>query len=321
MMMACVVSGCATYRFQKGKAPYDQGYLALRDGYPIAEYTLGAGNAVPADLALAKERFSRRRASVEQYYRRMGYLQSRFYEAFWGPLTNMGKMVTGIFRLPFIARHNYRYDHDLRYREKIRQQQQDADIREQARIKKIQDELKAYVQRDLEVETALVANTPEPEHPLVAKKRALKEKKARQVKEKAAVAEAAPAVTPEPEAAPVPVTPKKEKPPKPLKIAAQKKVVEGAQGEALQAVIIAHPAKGFSPLRVQFSAGNSVSRQGRITAYDWDFGDGDKSTRRNAVNTFLSASYGAREYTVTLTVHDDKGNVASASTVIEVLTR
>jgi len=85
-------------------------------------------------------------------------------------------------------------------------------------------------------------------------------------------------------------------------------------------VIIAKPAKGYSPLKVSFSGQKSYSKSGRIVSYDWDFGDGDTSVKKNPENTYWSTTYGTRNFTVTLTVRDDAGNTSSASTVIEVAT-
>ena len=55
---------------------------------------------------------------------------------------------------------------------------------------------------------------------------------------------------------------------------------------------------------MQFDASTS---KGNIVSYSWDFGDG-----RTATGVHTSHSYGlAGTYTVTLTVKDDRGNVAN----------
>jgi hypothetical protein len=91
--------------------------------------------------------------------------------------------------------------------------------------------------------------------------------------------------------------------------------------EGIKAVIIAKPIKGYSPLKVKFSAGQSNSRHGRIISYNWDFGDGDTSDKPAPANIYWSATYGTRPFTVTLTVKDIKGNTATQTAVIEVLNK
>ncbi len=87
------------------------------------------------------------------------------------------------------------------------------------------------------------------------------------------------------------------------------------------AVIVATPLRGLSPLTVKFSGQKSYSKSGRIVSYDWNFGDGDTSSKKSPLNTYWSTTYGTRPFTVTLTVKDEAGNTSSASTVIEVVTR
>jgi microbial collagenase len=86
-------------------------------------------------------------------------------------------------------------------------------------------------------------------------------------------------------------------------------------------VISAQPVKGYSPLKVNFSAQKSHSKSGKIIAYLWDFGDGDTSTKKNPENTYWSATFGPRNFTATLTIRDDAGNTSSASAIIEVITK
>ncbi|MCX5706961.1 MAG: PKD domain-containing protein [Candidatus Omnitrophica bacterium] len=85
-----------------------------------------------------------------------------------------------------------------------------------------------------------------------------------------------------------------------------------------QPVIIAKPVKGPSPLKVNFYGYKSTSPNGKVVSYLWDFGDGDTSTKKNPTNTYWSATYGARSFTVSLTVKDDKGATATSRIVIEV---
>ena len=87
------------------------------------------------------------------------------------------------------------------------------------------------------------------------------------------------------------------------------------------AVIIAKPVKGYSPLKVNFSGQKSYSKSGKIVAYDWNFGDGDISNKKDPENTYWSTTYGSRNFTATLTVRDDAGNTSTATTIIEVTTK
>jgi len=111
---------------------------------------------------------------------------------------------------------------------------------------------------------------------------------------------------------------KKEPKPKP-----ESKVVSSKSSLASEpkAVILVHPAKGFSPLKVSFSAGKSYSRNSRIVSYEWDFGDGDTSNRVRCHNTFYSSSFEPRQFNVTLTVKDAAGKTATTSVAIEVLNK
>jgi len=145
------LSGCATYKLQLGKKPYDKGYIVSRDDFIILEYTIGKDNNVP-DLELARERFKKRRHTVEHYYKKMGYIENRFKMAFWDPCILSLKAVGGIFRLPFVAVSDYKYEHNPKYREKIKKKEQEQDAKEEARIQELKDELNIYIQKQLEGE-------------------------------------------------------------------------------------------------------------------------------------------------------------------------
>lgn len=142
------LTGCATYKFHHGTAPYDKGYVVSRDDYTMVEYTLGPDNTVP-NRKLAKERFLRRKNVVEDYYKKMGLIENRFKMSVWDRLTMFFKLVGGIFRLPAIAVKDYKYEHNPKYREMVKKKEAEEDAREAERIKKIKDELNAYVQQDL----------------------------------------------------------------------------------------------------------------------------------------------------------------------------
>jgi len=275
------LAGCATYTFNHGDKPYDQGYVASRDRFPIVEYTVGKDNTVP-DLALAKERFHRRKSIVDSYYAQMGYIESRFKSMVINPPVFFVQVIVGVFRLPFIAMSDSKYKHDPAYKEKVMNQQIAQEAKEQARVKALKDKLNSYIQQDLLAEETIATAKPE--------------KKAK-----------APASRPA-------------RPPKAKLEARQVQTKTVAAGEPV-AVIVVKPAKGYSPLSVRFWGGKSYSPKSRIIHYAWDFGDGDVSTKENPVNIYYSGSVEPKQFTVTLTVTDNNGKTATASAVIEVMNK
>lgn len=143
-----LISGCATYKFQLSKEPAAKGYVVSRDDYIIREYTIGKDNSLP-DIQLAKARFKRRRNIVEHYYKNMGYIENHLKMALWNPVIISLKAIGGIFRLPFVALSDYKYENNPKYRERIKKIETEKDSREERRIKKLKDELNIYIQRDL----------------------------------------------------------------------------------------------------------------------------------------------------------------------------
>jgi PKD repeat protein len=83
---------------------------------------------------------------------------------------------------------------------------------------------------------------------------------------------------------------------------------KGAAGDAdeeyeLDVIAEAEPDEGAPPLKVQFTA--SVEEdEGGPWKFEWDFGDGQKSTDQNPSHTYQKVG----EYTATLTVVDQKNN-------------
>ena len=336
-LLVCLLSGCATYKIQKGRPPYDKGYVASKDSYVIAEYTIGKDNAAPADKQVAQERFKRRKNTVEQYYQKMGYLESRAKEVFLDPPLYLLKFMFGIFRLPSIMVSDYKYNRDPKYRDKVDMLEETEDEKEQERVKKLRAELGDYIKKDLAGEPAGVEER--------LAKAVVEDAAAAQVVQEARVAavvrpQETPVEAPQPpvlqKQAPVSIpaaskeeaeskalaqtpAPKKE-PPKPKAKPISKPAKEEPPSEPV-AVITANPAKGPAPLRVHFSAGRSYSKGARIVAYSWEFGDGDTSNRIDPINTYWSTTYGSRYFVVTLTVRDNKGNTAVATTTVEVTTK
>ncbi|MHC4598511.1 MAG: PKD domain-containing protein [Planctomycetota bacterium] len=64
---------------------------------------------------------------------------------------------------------------------------------------------------------------------------------------------------------------------------------------------VANPVTGTAPLQVQFTDLSSVS--GTITAWAWDFGDGNSSTQQDPLHTYNAVG----TYTVSLTLTTDQG--------------
>ena len=331
LLTVFLLSGCATYRFQKPDDSATAGYLAYYDGKPLAEYTVGKDKSLP-DLKIAKERFKRRRLEVERYYKQTGQIESRFRAYLLDPPEMLAGFLWGILRWPYTAISDYRYHHNAAYRDKVDKLDEQQDAFEEARQKSLKKELDAYIAKDLAEESGgpgvidktleelgsepavtqeevpappvqplvPVQETPTVQTPSLPTAAPAVEPSARQTslpKEK-------PARKPKPE--PKPRAPKASRPAKVL--------------GPLKAVIWAHPLKGSSPLVVKFSAAKSTSPGSRIVAYAWDFGDGDTSVKKTPQNTYWSTTYGSRFYTVTLSVRNQEGITASTSATIEVIT-
>ncbi len=74
------------------------------------------------------------------------------------------------------------------------------------------------------------------------------------------------------------------------------------------------PYNGTTGVSISFSSAGSVDTDGTITAYAWDFGDGQISSSANSDNIYASAG----NYIVTLTVSDNEGASASDSSTVTV---
>jgi hypothetical protein len=315
VFLAFSLSGCAAYRFNHGKPPHDKGYLASRDGYVILEYTVGKDNSVPEDLKFAKERFKRRRHTVERYYKKMGYIENRFKEWFYDPAAYFVKFIVGVFRIPAIAVSDYRYRHNPKYKERVLRKEEERDLKEETIIKKLRASLDAYIQEDLKKEGMGPGEITTPQPPADQLPQPVQPAAPEVVSEIKTEAPAAKL------AAKVKVAKKKQRRPATAK---PKKNIPKQEEKAPQepvALIMAKPVKGYSPLVVHFYGRRSYSPGGRITSYSWDFGDGDTSTKKNAVNVYVSTAFQPQKFTVTLTVTDNKGSSASAQQVIEVLNK
>lgn len=71
---------------------------------------------------------------------------------------------------------------------------------------------------------------------------------------------------------------------------------------------------GTVDVPITFDGGFSRAAEGKIVRYKWDFGDESSGLGPIVTHTYQQARY----YTVTLTVHDDSGQQASASGPIEI---
>jgi len=332
IILGLILSGCATYKFQKPATSNAQGYLACYDGKPILEYTVGKEKSLP-DLTLAKERFKRRRSTVEYYYKKMNIIESRLKEFFWDPPAMFLDLLGGVLRWPFVAVADYKYNRNPKYKERMDKLDEEKDELEKVRVNSLKEKLAAYIVEDLNKEPPaqnVVVAAP------VAPKLKPVQEPLRQVPSLPVVQEIIPKVeTPvsqkivpqTPAVVPIPApaakstpTPVVEPPQETKPVVIEPTVVKPVL-EPPVAVIVAKPVKGSSPLMVKFFGQKSYSKSGKIIAYDWDFGDGDTSTKKNPENTYWSTTFGSRNFTVTLTVRDDTGSVSSATSIIEVITQ
>ena len=85
-----------------------------------------------------------------------------------------------------------------------------------------------------------------------------------------------------------------------------------ATNSAPTAVINASKTSGYAPLSLDFDGSQSSDRDGNVTNYSWDFGDGTSSLGSQANHTYTSLGL----FTVTLTITDDDG--ANSSTSVQI---
>lgn len=87
----------------------------------------------------------------------------------------------------------------------------------------------------------------------------------------------------------------------------------GPSGEPPVAAFLASPLQGEVPLRVSFDATLSYDPDGVITAYHWDFGDGEEAQGAVVTHTYRSEG----DYQVMLTVTDSQGRSSQTTTEIQ----
>jgi hypothetical protein len=329
LVFIILLSGCATYKTQKISSSSDGGFVVSRYGKVIREYTVGSGNSLP-DKKVAEERFKRRRPEVEYYYKQMGFINNRFKHIFVEPPLTLIQLVVGIFRMPFIAVSDYKYNHNPQYKAKMDKLEDLEYNAQRARVEGFKEKLNEYIKEDLSKESPPAA--PAIAEPEVKPSLAQVEPEVKPVSTPVEP-EAETAVTlVEPEVKLAEIT-KPEVQEKTMVIQEDLKstpAIEEPKPQEIKpqlslpnptAVIIARPQNGESPLKVNFSGKKSLSPNGRIISYSWDFGDGDKSNKPNPSNTYWSTTYGTREFIATLIVTDNKGMVSSSTITIQVINK
>lgn len=89
------------------------------------------------------------------------------------------------------------------------------------------------------------------------------------------------------------------------------------EAEDLNADIFADPISGTAPLTVAFDGSGSSYKNGAITSYEWNFGDGSKPRLTGAQTTYEFAAPGI--YTVELKVRTADGQSKTAQKIVTVL--
>ena len=168
MILGFILSGCATYKFQKPTTSGAQGYLACYDGKPILEYTVGKEKSLP-DLTLAKERFKRRRTTVEYYYKQMDLIKSRLKEFFWDPPAMFVDLLGGVLRWPFVAVADYKYNRNTKYKERVDRLDEQKEELEKVRVNTLKEKLATYITEDLNKEAGPISQSVVTAAPVVAK--------------------------------------------------------------------------------------------------------------------------------------------------------
>lgn len=150
--LALSLTGCASYKYQKTEAPEGKtGYVVAREDRVIPEYTIGPDNSYPG-LQLAEARFKRRKDMVEYYYKKMDLIRNRFNDGVktYGYLF-IG-IATSVFRLPFAATSDYRYEHDPAYKARMDKIYAEQEAAEAARVAQLKIALNDYMQREFALE-------------------------------------------------------------------------------------------------------------------------------------------------------------------------
>lgn len=123
-----------------------------RFGYEIPEYTIDLDDQAPEDLALATERYKRRKDTVESAYIKMGQIEDHITRY----ITHFPKIMWSLFantlKMPFHIVSEYRYEHNEKYRQKIDALDAEAKAKEEERVNALKSQLKEFIRQDLEKE-------------------------------------------------------------------------------------------------------------------------------------------------------------------------
>lgn len=144
------LSGCAVHRFEKDKKL--GGYTVARFGYVIPEYTVDSNNKAPEDFNLAKDRYKRRKDTVEVYYLRMNQIESYFRRYVGHFPAIMWSIFANTLKMPLHIICEYRYEHNEEYRKRIDDLDREEKTKEDARINRLKNELNEFIKQDLEKE-------------------------------------------------------------------------------------------------------------------------------------------------------------------------
>lgn len=91
-------------------------------------------------------------------------------------------------------------------------------------------------------------------------------------------------------------------------------VPTGSGGGSLPVAVANGPYTGQRGQSISFSSSGSFDPNGTITAYHWNFGDGTSSNSANPTHAYQTSGL----FTATLTVTDNSGLLASATTTVSV---
>jgi hypothetical protein len=151
------LSGCATvYTVEPGAKKYNNGYIVKRNSVIIPEFTVDTQGKAPSDLALAKERFKRRKSKILFFYKKMGYFGSTVMEdAQMFPTSLLAP-----FRAPIDGLKYHKYETDPAYRAKVDAQDEKEEKFEQEKILAIQKQMQQYIEDDVAAEVKDKATSP-----------------------------------------------------------------------------------------------------------------------------------------------------------------
>lgn len=132
-----------------------------RFGYVIPEYTVNLDNKAPEDLSLAKDRFKRRKDTVESAYIKMGQIEdyitryiTHFPKIMWSLLANT-------IQMPFHIVSEYRYEHNEKYRQRIDDLDLQAKAKEEEKVSALKSRLREFIKQDLEKEKSSLNVPPQ----------------------------------------------------------------------------------------------------------------------------------------------------------------